>query len=131
MTFPGIKSPQQRADLIAFLKKTNEPPTAKAAQMQMGGMGGMMNNKVPNLKKLDTASRVENVRYCRDTYEVTTADGKKQKFWERNLRFKTDSGEDGPTKGAPALVAAGMAGDRADVIFADPSEFASFVAAKC
>jgi cytochrome c len=71
------------------------------------------------------------VRYCRDTYAVATADGKTRKFYERNLRFKTDSSDDGPTKGAPALVPAGMAGDRADVIFAAPEEFAQFVAQSC
>jgi cytochrome c len=29
-------------------------------------------------------------------------------FWERNLRFKTDVSDEGPQKGAPALVGAGM-----------------------
>jgi cytochrome c len=71
------------------------------------------------------------VRYCRDTYEVATADGKKRKFFERNLRFKTDSSDDGPTSGSPALVPAGMMGDRADVIFAAPEEFGRFVAQAC
>ena len=74
---------------------------------------------------------MQSVRYCRDTYEVATADGKKRKFFERNLRFKTDSSEDGPAKGAPALVAAGMMGDRADVIFAMPDEFGQFDTRAC
>jgi len=41
-----------------------------------------------------------------------------QYLLERNLRFQDDSGEDGPEASAPALVGAGMMGDRADVIFA-------------
>ena len=46
---------------------------------------------------------------------------KTRDFWERNLRFKTDVvSDDGPQKGAPAIVPAGMMGDRADVIFAKP-----------
>jgi hypothetical protein len=37
----------------------------------------------------------------------------------------------GPEKNAPALVGAGMMGDRADVIFADPSEISPLIASKC
>jgi hypothetical protein len=62
---------------------------------------------------------------------VTTANGQTRKFWERNLRLKTDASGDGPEKNAPALIRAGMASDRADVIFADPSEISPFIAAKC
>jgi cytochrome c len=132
MTFPGVKNPQQRAAIVAYLKQASQP-NAQTAQMPSGGgmMGGMMSHDVPNLKKLDNASRVQSVRYCRDTYEITTADGNKRKFFERNLRFKTDSSNDGPTGGAPALVPAGMMGDRADVIFAAPEEFGRFVAQVC
>jgi cytochrome c len=134
MTFPGIDNRQARADIIAFLKQATKPG-AQTAQTQprsgMGGMGGMMSNTVPNLKTLDNATRVSSVQYCRDSYEIVTADGKKRKIWERNLRFKTDSSADGPTKGAPALVPAAMMGDRADVILATPDEFGSFVAQKC
>ena len=49
----------------------------------------------------------------------------------RNLRLKTDASGDGPEKNAPALVRAGMVGDRADVIFADPSEISPFISTKC
>ena len=51
-----------------------------------------------------------------------TADGKTRDFWERNLRFKTDVSDNGPQSGAPAIVGAGMVGDRADVIFSSPDE---------
>ena len=131
MTFPGIQNKQQRQDLIAFLKEATKSG-AKIAQTQ-GGMGGMMmgGGQVPNLKHLDPEDQVQSVRYCKDTYVVATADGKKRKFWERNLRLKTDSGEDGPTKGAPALVPAGMAGDRADLIFSAPDEIGQFVRQTC
>jgi cytochrome c len=133
MTFPGIREPQQRADLLAFLKKATEPGGKSASPQvpQMGGMMGMGGGAVPNLKTLDPEDRVQSVGYCRDTYEVATADGKKRKFWERNLRLKTDSSDDGPTKGAPALVPAGMMGDRADVIFSGPDEISEFVHKSC
>jgi len=131
MTFPGIDDRQARADIVAYLKQATKPGARTAQMASRGGMGGMMSNTVPNLKTLDSATRVSTVQYCRDSYEIATADGKKRKFWERNLRFKTDSSADGPTKGAPALVPAGMMGDRADVIFAAPDEFASFVIQKC
>ena len=47
------------------------------------------------------------------------------------MRFKTDSSEDGPEKNAPAIIDAGMLGDRASVIFATPEEISGFIARKC
>ena len=91
-------------------------------------MGG---GRVPNLKKIDAEGRVQSIGYCPDTYTVTTADGKTRDFWERNLRFKTDSSEDGPEKNAPAIVDAGMLGDRASVIFATPEEISGFITREC
>jgi len=137
MTFRGVNSEQARADLLAYLREATQPGNARAAQQQpqtggiMGGMAGMMNTAVPNLKTLDPEGRVRTVMYCRDTYQVATADGKTRQFWERNLRFKTDSSADGPSKGAPALVPAGMMGDRADVIFSAPDEIGQFVKQSC
>jgi cytochrome c len=157
MTFPGIKDAQPRADLLAFLKEATQPgarPAQSAPQGgPMGGMPGMMGGMrgmtggmrgmtggmrgmmgggaVPNLRKLDPEDRVQAVTHCRDTYRVTTTDGKTRDFWERNLRFKTDSSDEGPAKGAPALVDAGMMGDRADVIFSAPDEIGQFISPKC
>lgn len=134
MTFQGIKDDQQRADLLAFLKQATRPGyTASQSAQQGGQMGGMMGGGggIPNLKKLDPEDSVQKISYCGDTYKVTTADGRMRNFWERNLRLKTDSSEDGPQKGMPALVGAGMMGDRADVIFADPEEISGFIKNEC
>jgi cytochrome c len=97
----------------------------------MGGMMGMGGGAVPNLKTLDPKDRVQSISHCRDTYRVATADGKTRDFWERNLRFKTDGGDDGPQKGSPAIVPAGMMGDRADIIFAAPEEISGFISSRC
>jgi len=126
MTFAGIKDPQTRADMLVFLKQATRHGAPSVAQR-----GGMMGNTVPNLKQPDPDERVESISYCKDTYRVKTADGKMHDFWERNLRFKTDSSDDGPKKGAPAIERAGMMGDRASVIFADPSEMGRFIASNC
>jgi cytochrome c len=135
MTFPGIKDARQRADLLAFLKDATQPghgPKTAQGGNQMSGMMGMMGGgSVPNLKKLDPDDRVQSIDHCGDTYKVATADGKVHNFWERNLRFKTDVSADGPQKGAPAIVSAGMMGDRADVIFASPDEISGFISHKC
>jgi len=126
MPFPGIKNERQRADLLAFLKKTTQPGhTSQSAQS--GRMGG----GVSNLKNLDPEERVQKITHCGDTYKVTTANGKTRNFWERNLRLKTDSSNDGPQSGVPALLPAGMQGDRADVIFAAPEEISSFIKPEC
>jgi cytochrome c len=139
MPFNGIKDTRVRADLLAFLKDATRPgapqQTAQQGGMKggmMGGMGGMMGGGPdPNLKKLEPGIQVKAITYCHDTYRVTTADGKTRAFWERNLRFKTDSSKDGPEQGAPAIMPAGMMGDRAAVIFAAPEEIAKMIEARC
>jgi cytochrome c len=133
MTFPGMKDARQRADLLAFLKEVTQHGHAPKTAQSGNQMGAMMmgGGAVPNLKKLDPQQRVQSINHCSDTYKVTTADGKTRDFWERNLRFKTDVSDDGPQKGAPALVGAGMLGDRADVIFAGPEEISGFILQQC
>jgi len=130
MTFPGINDARARADLIAYLQ------AASKGQAESGGgnngiMGGMMSGEMQSLKQLTPDQQVTAIRYCGDTYSVTTGAGETQQFWERNLRFKTDSSADGPVKGKPALMPAGMMGDRASVIFAEPSEISSFIESRC
>lgn len=134
MPFNGIKDARDRADLLAFLKEATKPgaPQQTAQQGGMGGMGGMMGGgRVPDLKTLEPNMHVKAITYCHDTYRVTTADGKKRAFWERNLRLKTDSSKEGPQNGAPALLPAGMMGDRADVIFAAPEEISKMIEPRC
>ena len=141
MPFEGIKDGRVRADLLAFLKEATKPgapqQTAQQGGMKgmggmMGGMGGMMGGgRDPNLKKLEPGQQVKAITHCRDTYRVTTADGKTRAFWERNLRFRTDSSQEGPKKGAPAITPAGMMGDRAAVIFAAPEEIAKMIESRC
>jgi cytochrome c len=64
MTFAGIEDPQQRADLLAFLKQATQPG-ASVAQGR-GNMGGMVGGgRVPNLKSLDPAARVKEITYCK------------------------------------------------------------------
>jgi len=133
MTFAGIKEAKQRTGLIAFLKEATERGGSQIGQQggPMGGMGGMMGGgQLPNLKTLAPEDRVQAITHCKDTYTITLANGETHKFWERNLRLKTDASADGPEKKTPALVGAGMMGDRADVIFADPSEIGFFIASK-
>jgi cytochrome c len=139
MPFNGIKDTRARADLLAFLRDATKPgaPQQTVQQGGMNGMGGMMGGGMmgggrdPNLKDLEPAKQVKAITHCRDTYRVTTADGKTRAFWERNLRFMTDSSKDGPEKEVPAIMPAGMMGDRAAVIFAAPEEIARMIEARC
>ncbi len=134
MPFNGIKDARARADLLAFLKEATRPgaPPQMAQQGGRGGMGGMMGGRPDqNLRKLEPAIQVKAITYCHDTYRVTTADGKTRAFWERNLRFKTDASKDGPQNGAPAILPAGMMGDRASVVFAAPDEISKLIEQRC
>jgi cytochrome c len=135
MTFQGIPDKKARTDVIAFLKQSSGSETARSgdqgtAQAQMGGMPSMQHG-APKLKAADASSRVKTISYCRDSFKVTTEDGKSRDFWERNLRFKTDSSDEGPMKDAPAIVNAGMMGDRASVIFSSPEEITQFIKRQC
>jgi cytochrome c len=85
----------------------------------------------PNLKALPPDAQVKAITYCRATYRVTTADGETREFPERNLRFKTDAGPDGPERGVPAILPAGMVGDRASVIVAVPEEISTVIKIQC
>ena len=132
MTFQGIKDAKARADLIAFLESAGaDGPAGQTAQGGMMGGGMGRGPQMQNLKTLAPANQVTAIRYCRDTYRVTTATGELAPFWEFNLRFKTDSSDTGPAQGRPAIMGAGMMGDRASVIFADPAEISAFIEKRC
>jgi cytochrome c len=137
MTFPGVADPRVRRDLVAYLKAASSGSAPQVTQQDGGmggGMGGMMSGmgrQAPDLKKPAPSEQVKTITYCRDTYHVWTADGEQRDFWERNLRLKTDSSDQGPPEGSPALVPAGMMGDRADIIFAKPEEMSGLIKRDC
>jgi len=123
MAFPGISDGHQRVDLIAFLKGASTGRLALPA--------AMTRPPFEDLKQLGPDHQVRAIRYCHDTYRVTTADDKTTDFWEANLRFKTDSSNAGPPPGKPTLMPAGMQGDRASVFFASPEEIGTFIKHQC
>jgi cytochrome c len=120
MSFPGLKQSQARQDLIAYLKAASG---GKAPPAQRGGK--------LDLRKAPPEGQVTSIKHCGDTYTVDTADGKRQKIWEFNLRFKTDSSKLGPTPGKPVVVGAGMQGDRASIVFATPKEISESIKQAC
>jgi cytochrome c len=129
MSFPGLKEGKDRQDVIAYLQAVSE---SKAPQMKQSGRGMMMMQAGRvDLKKAPPAGQVVSISHCGDTYAVKTADGKTNKVWEFNLRFKTDSSKEGPFPGKPVIVGAGMQGDRASVIFAGPAEISNFIKRAC
>jgi cytochrome c len=127
MTFAGIKDRQAREDVIAYLAAVDEN---KAPAAEGGGMMGMARKK-PNLKEAPSTAQVRSIKHCGDTYTVETADGKSEKVWEFNLRFKTDSTNLGPVAGKPVMVGAGMQGDRASIVFASPKEISESIRQSC
>ena len=129
MTFPGLRESKARQDVIAYLKAVSEGK-APAKPQQGRGMMNMERAK-EELKKAPPQGQVTALSHCGDTYTVKTADGKVNKVWEFNLRFKTDSSELGPQPGKPVIVGAGMQGDRASVVFANPGEISKFVRQEC
>ncbi len=121
MTFAGVKDPQARSDLIAYLKAVSQEK-----EVPRGG-----GPRMPRLKAAKPDSLVKTVRYCKDTYFITTEAGETARIWEFNLRLKTDSSEYGPAAGRPVLLGAGMQGDRASLIFSQPEEISTTIKSGC
>ena len=92
---------------------------------------GMMQREMMDLSSLAADRQVTSLRYCDGLYIVTTGAGNAVEFPEFDLRFKTDASEMGPPAGTPALLPAGMMGDRAFVIFAEPEEISRFIERGC
>lgn len=120
MMFAGIRDEAARRDLIAYLKAAEASP-----ELRRGGL------RLPSLRKAGPESLVKAIRHCADTYFVTTADGKTHKIWEFNLRFKTDGADSGPAPGTPVLIGVGMRGDRAAIVFAQPTEISPAIERRC
>ncbi|RST51849.1 c-type cytochrome [Variovorax sp. MHTC-1] len=119
MLFAGIPDRGTRDDLLAYLQAVSE------------GRVPAPDRGLPNLKRVDASREVAAIRYCGDAYRVVTGDGKSRVWWEFNLRFKTDGSPDGPSAGKPVIVASGMQGDRAAVVFSRPEEISAFIRKEC
>jgi cytochrome c len=95
------------------------------------GVAGAREGRIVDLKAVPPDHQVEGVNYCKGTYRLKLKDGSTTDFREFNLRFKTDSGPTGPNPGAPVLIPAGMAGDRAFLVFADLDEMKTALKKTC
>lgn len=123
MMFPGIADARAREDLIAYLQAVSEKRLPPQPRARLG--------RHVDLRNPPPEGRVRSIKYCGDGYTVETADGKSEKIWEFNLRFKTDSSRLGPAPGKPVAVGGGMRGDRAFVVFASPDEISAFIKRSC
>ena len=131
-----MRSPTTLASRIslAVVLSAASSPFAHAQTAGPQDSPGMMQpqQQAPeNLKALAPEQLVESVRYCDGTYFLTTAAGDVLEFPEFNLRFKTDASELGPEHGEPALLPAGMMGDRAFLVFSDPDEISPTLEKSC
>lgn len=127
MTFSGIAEAEKRADLIAFLKHAEGPEGSTGR-----GMSGMMGRpRLESLRNVEAQARVTAIRHCKGNYFVTLATGATFPFWEFNLRFKTNGTPEGPAPGKPVILRAGMMGDRASIVFAEPGEISKFIRYQC
>lgn len=132
MAFQGIDDADARADLVAFLESVQDGDGERGDGRDNGMMGGMMGApELQDLEALGPEQQVASIRYCGDAYHVTTAADRTLIYWEFNLRFKTDSSDKGPGQGRPVIIGAGMRGDRAFVVFADPAEISATIEQRC
>ncbi len=71
------------------------------------------------------------INYCQGVYRVVTKQGEPVECLEFDLRFKTDSSENGPKPGTAVLINAGMRGDRGFVIFSNPEVLTTYLKTSC
>jgi cytochrome c len=132
MTFRGIEDEKTRRDLIAFLRLAMAPGGAKAVVDQRVVPESLARGQLPeDLSKATPAQEVTTVRYCQNSYFVTTANGHERSYWALNLRLKVDSSALGPKGGKPVLTGSGMQGDRGSLVFSDPAQISGFIQSKC
>ncbi len=75
--------------------------------------------------------QVEAINYCQGVYRVVTKQREPVEYPEFDLRFKTDSSENGPKPGTAVLINAGMRGDRGFVIFSSPEGLTTYLKTSC
>ncbi|MHA1529703.1 MAG: hypothetical protein ACTSVG_11820 [Alphaproteobacteria bacterium] len=75
--------------------------------------------------------QIDAIEYCQGVYRVVTKQGEPVEYPEFDLRFKTDSSENGPQPGTAVLINAGMRGDRGFVIFASPEVQTTYLKTSC
>ena len=121
MAYAGLPDVNARRDLIAHLRALSEGSADEGAATP----------PLPDLKQLPALQHIQAIRHCGDTYHVTLGDGETYAFWDFNLRFKTDGSNHGPATGQPVIIGAGMRGDRAQVVFSDPTEISAFIRSQC
>ena len=127
MKFQGMPDALTRNNLVAYLKAV-----AEGKGRSLAFQAGMnLGDGLQDLKKSAAQTQVKTIRYCDDTYVVTTGGGQTLKFWEFNLRFKTDSTSRGPRRGEPVLAGQGMQGDRAQIVFSSPAEIGAMIKSEC
>jgi cytochrome c len=132
MVFRGIDNAAARADLIAFLRLAAAPGGGEKAVAEGLLPVAWLRATAPQpIGDAPPQARVAAIRHCGDSYFVTTEDGREKPYWEKNIRLKIDSVETGPPPGKPVILAAGMQGDRASVIFASLRELKTLIKEGC
>ena len=132
MAFRGIEADDDRADLIAFLAVAMAPGGADSAIARRLVPDTYVRGQRPDpLRDPPAHAKVTQVRHCRDSYFVTTADGVETPYWEINLRLKLDTQATGPEPGSPVIVRSGMMGDRVSLVFADLDDLVRTVREAC
>ena len=132
MVFRGMGDGQARADLIAFLEIAGAPGGGEKAVSAGLIPASWVSATAPQpIGDAPPQARVAAIRHCGDSYFIATEDGRETPYWEKNIRLKIDSVETGPPPGKPVILAAGMQGDRASVIFASLSDLKTLIKEGC
>ncbi len=101
------------------------------AALGLGPATAHQQGKKLHLADAPLDQQIEAVTYCQGVYRVVTKQGEPVEYPEFDLRFKTDSSENGPQPGTAVLINAGMRGDRGFVIFSSPEDLTTYLKTSC
>ena len=110
-----------------FHSQEDGPMRVASADDVSGSSKARSAAQLRNLKAVGPEAQVTAIHQRGDTFEITTADGRKTAFRQTNLRIKIDTSDQGPDAGKPVILPGGMMGDRVTVFFALPMEVATLI----
>lgn len=129
MTFSGFSDKDTVRALVKFIQVASAENGAQKIKDLKLGDDTLMEGQLPKeLNQNDPKFRIKSIEKCKDTYKITTADGKSKLHWDRNISFKflNDSRLE-----VPIISITGSLGDRLFVMLSDPSQLTKFLRLSC
>lgn len=123
----AAQSSQARAEVRASEHSGAMPAAGAGKSGDWSNQKAASASQLRNLKAVEAEHQVVAIHHHGNSFEVATADGRKDVFPDVSLRIKIDASDNGPLAGKPVILPGGMIGDRATLFFASPAEISAVI----